>query len=66
MKAVLWTDVFQTCVMMAGFLAIIIEGSSRLGGFGRVWTIAEEGGRIDIWKLVSFVIFSKTDTFLSH
>ncbi|XP_033645280.1 sodium-coupled monocarboxylate transporter 1-like [Asterias rubens] len=50
MKAVLWTDVFQTCVMMAGFLAIIIEGSSRLGGFGRVWTIAEEGGRIDIWN----------------
>ncbi|XP_033645281.1 sodium-coupled monocarboxylate transporter 1-like [Asterias rubens] len=50
MKAVLWTDVFQTCVMMAGFLAIIIEGSSRLGGVGNVWTIAEEGGRIDFWN----------------
>ncbi|XP_033644852.1 sodium-coupled monocarboxylate transporter 1-like [Asterias rubens] len=50
MKAVLWTDVFQTCVMMAGFLAIIIEGSSRLGGLGNVWKIAESGERIDFWN----------------
>ncbi|XP_038057834.1 sodium-coupled monocarboxylate transporter 1-like [Patiria miniata] len=49
MKAVLWTDVFQMCVMMAGFLAIIIEGSLRLGGFQQVWKIAEEGERIDFW-----------------
>ncbi|XP_022090123.1 sodium-coupled monocarboxylate transporter 1-like [Acanthaster planci] len=50
MKAVLWTDVFQTCLMMAGFLAIIIEGTIRLGGIGNVWQIAEEGGRIDFWN----------------
>ncbi|XP_022088056.1 sodium-coupled monocarboxylate transporter 1-like [Acanthaster planci] len=50
MKAVLWTDAFQMCVMMAGFLAVIIEGSLRLGGFIQVWKIAEEGGRIDFWN----------------
>ncbi|XP_038057833.1 sodium-coupled monocarboxylate transporter 2-like isoform X2 [Patiria miniata] len=50
MKAVLWTDVFQMCVMMAGFLAIIIAGSMRLGGLGAVWQIAEDGGRIDFWN----------------
>ena len=50
MKAVLWTDVFQGCVMMAGFLAIIVEGTIRLDGIGNVWQIAEKGGRIDFWK----------------
>ncbi|XP_022090137.1 sodium-coupled monocarboxylate transporter 1-like [Acanthaster planci] len=50
MKAVLWTDVFQTCVMFGGFLAVIIEGTIRVGGLGNVWQIAEEGGRIDFWN----------------
>ncbi|XP_022090148.1 sodium-coupled monocarboxylate transporter 1-like [Acanthaster planci] len=50
MKAVLWTDVFQTCVMFGGFIAVIIEGTMRLGGLGNVWRIAEEGGRIDFWN----------------
>ena len=27
MKAVIWTDVFQTCVMLAGILAAIIQVS---------------------------------------
>ena len=50
MKAVLWTDVFQMCVMMAGFLAVIIQGSILLGGFKKAWEIADNGGRIDFQK----------------
>ncbi|XP_072046244.1 uncharacterized protein [Amphiura filiformis] len=49
MKAVLWTDVFQVCIMFAGFLAVIIEGNRRLGGMKNMWKICEEGGRIDFW-----------------
>ena len=50
MKAVLYTDVFQVCVMVAGFLAVIIEGCRRVGGVKEMWRIADEGGRIDFWK----------------
>ncbi|XP_022090973.1 sodium-coupled monocarboxylate transporter 1-like isoform X2 [Acanthaster planci] len=50
MKAVLWTDVFQVCIMISGFLALIIAGSMRLGGITNVWNIAEEGGRIDFFN----------------
>ena len=46
-KAVIWTDVFQITVMIAGFLMIIIKGSIDVGGLTEVWRIAEEGGRID-------------------
>ncbi|XP_077990171.1 sodium-coupled monocarboxylate transporter 1-like isoform X1 [Glandiceps talaboti] len=47
MKAVLWTDVFQLGVMIAGFLAVIIQGSINVGGWGKVMDICEEGGRIE-------------------
>ncbi|XP_033644557.1 sodium-coupled monocarboxylate transporter 1-like [Asterias rubens] len=53
MKAVLWTDVFQMCVMMAGFLAVIIQGSILLGGFKKAWEIADNGGRIDFQNMFS-------------
>lgn len=49
MKAVLWTDVFQVTIMITGFLALIIAGSIRVGGIGTVWTIAEQGNRIDFF-----------------
>ena len=47
LKAVIWTDVLQLTVMIAGFLMIIIKGSIDVGGLSEVWRIAEEGGRID-------------------
>ena len=50
MKAVLWTDVFQTIVMISGFLAVIIEGCRRLGGMDEMWRIAGEGGRLEFWE----------------
>ncbi len=50
MKAVLWTDVFQVTVMMAGFLAVIIQGSMNVGGISRVFDIARDSGRLDVWE----------------
>eukprot|EP00057_Strongylocentrotus_purpuratus_P008362 XP_011662836.1 PREDICTED: sodium-coupled monocarboxylate transporter 1 [Strongylocentrotus purpuratus] len=49
MKAVLWTDVFQITLMVIGFIAVIIQGSIRIGGFGKAWHIAAVGERMDMW-----------------
>ncbi|XP_078506127.1 sodium-dependent multivitamin transporter isoform X1 [Lissotriton helveticus] len=46
LKAVIWTDVFQTFIMFAGQLAVIIVGTIKVGGMGEVWRIATESGRI--------------------
>uniref|UniRef100_A0A7N8YHY5 Sodium-dependent multivitamin transporter n=1 Tax=Mastacembelus armatus TaxID=205130 RepID=A0A7N8YHY5_9TELE len=46
LKAVIWTDVFQTVVMFAGQLAVIVVGSSQAGGIGEVWRKAVNGSRI--------------------
>lgn len=43
----IWTDVFQSIVMCAGFSAVLIKGSILLGGFDNIWNICEKGGRID-------------------
>lgn len=46
LKAVIWTDVFQTLVMFLGQLAVIIVGSAKVGGLGCVWKLASECDRI--------------------
>uniref|UniRef100_A0A4W5NVD4 Sodium-dependent multivitamin transporter n=1 Tax=Hucho hucho TaxID=62062 RepID=A0A4W5NVD4_9TELE len=46
LKAVIWTDVFQTIVMFAGQLAVIIVGAHQAGGIGEVWRKAMNGSRI--------------------
>ncbi|XP_019590905.2 sodium-dependent multivitamin transporter isoform X1 [Rhinolophus sinicus] len=46
LKAVIWTDVFQTLVMFLGQLAVIIVGSAKVGGLGHVWDLASQHGRI--------------------
>ncbi|XP_061845695.1 sodium-dependent multivitamin transporter isoform X2 [Colius striatus] len=46
LKAVIWTDVFQTLVMFAGQLAVIVVGAQRVGGMARVWHVAEQEGKI--------------------
>ncbi|NXW64658.1 SC5A6 protein, partial [Eurystomus gularis] len=46
LKAVIWTDVFQTLVMFAGQLAVIVVGARRVGGMARVWSLAEQEGKI--------------------
>uniref|UniRef100_A0A671N8N7 Sodium-dependent multivitamin transporter-like n=1 Tax=Sinocyclocheilus anshuiensis TaxID=1608454 RepID=A0A671N8N7_9TELE len=46
LKAVIWTDVFQTIVMFAGQLAVIIVGTHQAGGIAEVWKKAQNGSRI--------------------
>lgn len=46
LKAVIWTDVFQTVVMFAGQLAVIVVGASQAGGMAEVWRKALNGSRI--------------------
>ncbi|GFT24638.1 putative sodium-dependent multivitamin transporter [Nephila pilipes] len=46
MKAVLWTDMFQAVLMFAALFAIIIKGCLLLGGIGKIFEIANEGGRL--------------------
>lgn len=48
MKAVIWTDVFQTCVMLSGFMAIYIHGTVLVGGPGMVLEITKNGSRINM------------------
>ncbi|ESO89082.1 hypothetical protein LOTGIDRAFT_210041 [Lottia gigantea] len=41
-----WTDTFQGLVIIAGLLAVLIQGSNVAGGFAQAWDIAQERGRI--------------------
>ncbi|XP_052782160.1 sodium-dependent multivitamin transporter-like [Mya arenaria] len=46
MKAVLWTDTFQTVMMIVGLLATLIQGCYEMGGFTNAWNIAEQNHRV--------------------
>ncbi len=50
MKAVMWTDVFQICMMFAGLIAVLIRGSQDQGGFDKIWKLMEDGERIEFFK----------------
>ncbi|BFZ26140.1 hypothetical protein BsWGS_29179 [Bradybaena similaris] len=50
MKAVIWTDVFQSAVMIAGMLSIVIQGSLEVGGMSRVWQINYQWDRIKFFN----------------
>lgn len=46
MKAVVWTDVLQLCILIFGLVAVILKGLFDLGGdFSKVWAIAVEHDR---------------------
>ncbi|XP_059613300.1 putative sodium-dependent multivitamin transporter [Phlebotomus argentipes] len=51
MKAVLITDVFQSLLMFAAVYCIIIVAVGLAGGFGEIWRIADEGGRIEFLNI---------------
>ncbi|XP_053106968.1 sodium-dependent multivitamin transporter [Hemicordylus capensis] len=46
LKAVIWTDVFQTFVMFAGQVAVIVVGTIQVGGMQRVWQLAAQHGKV--------------------
>lgn len=47
LKAVIWTDVMQMVIMLAGFVAVIARGAVIQGGLGKIWDDAGEGGRLE-------------------
>ncbi|XP_029189907.2 sodium-coupled monocarboxylate transporter 1-like isoform X1 [Acropora muricata] len=49
LKAVIWTDVFQSLIMISGLIVVVIVGSIEVGGFDKVWEINKEFGRLDFF-----------------
>lgn len=50
LKAVVWTDVFQVGIMVAGFSAVIIRAVVVKGGIGPILNDSYHGGRLNFWK----------------
>ncbi|XP_042877333.1 sodium-coupled monocarboxylate transporter 1-like [Penaeus japonicus] len=50
-KAVVYTDTFQTLVMLAGVIVVIIQGCVEVGGGAAVWEISSENGRIEFFNM---------------
>ncbi|XP_054906424.1 sodium-coupled monocarboxylate transporter 1 [Poeciliopsis prolifica] len=46
LKAVIWTDVLQMVIMLAGFIAVIARGAVIQGGLSVIWEDAAKGGRL--------------------
>uniref|UniRef100_A0A671YV31 Solute carrier family 5 member 8, like n=1 Tax=Sparus aurata TaxID=8175 RepID=A0A671YV31_SPAAU len=47
LKAVIWTDVMQMVIMLAGFVAVIARGAVIQGGLTNIWEDARKGGRLE-------------------
>lgn len=50
MKAVVWTDVFQICLMFGAMLMVVIRGAYDIGGLKIVFDKAEKGSRIEFFN----------------
>lgn len=50
LKAVVWTDVFQVGIMVAGFASVIIQASITQHGINKILSDAFNGGRLNFWN----------------
>ncbi|XP_073940323.1 sodium-coupled monocarboxylate transporter 1 isoform X2 [Castor canadensis] len=50
LKAVVWTDVFQVGIIVAGFASVIIQASVTQGGINAILSDAYNGGRLNFWN----------------
>jgi Na+/proline symporter len=50
LKAVIWTDVFQSVVMVAGLIVVLVVGSNEVGGLSKVWQINKDFGRMNFFE----------------
>lgn len=48
LKAVVWTDVIQTVIMIGSIIFVIIKSTIDVGGFGVVWQRNYDSGRIEL------------------
>ncbi|XP_025108525.1 sodium/iodide cotransporter-like [Pomacea canaliculata] len=51
MKSVLWTDVFQTVIIFAGLIAVIVKGVMEIGGVHELYTISQRGKRLEFHEV---------------
>ncbi|XP_001373100.2 sodium-coupled monocarboxylate transporter 1-like [Monodelphis domestica] len=49
LKAVVWTDVFQVGIMVAGFASVIIQAVVVQGGMNNILNDSYHGGRLNFW-----------------
>ncbi|XP_053170204.1 sodium-coupled monocarboxylate transporter 1-like [Scomber japonicus] len=49
LKAVVWTDVFQIGIMLAGYLSVIIKAVVLQGGVLTIISDSQQGGRLNFW-----------------
>ena len=53
-KAVIWNDVVQFCVMFTGLAATVLIVLAQIpGGVGEVWAVAAEAGKTSFWVPLS-------------
>ncbi|XP_055849759.1 sodium-coupled monocarboxylate transporter 1 isoform X2 [Episyrphus balteatus] len=66
LKAVIWTDVIQTFIMLGSIILVIIKGTIDVGGLGVVWKRNFDSGRIEIPELTMdpTVRFSMLSVFI--
>lgn len=50
MKAVVWTDAFQTVIMFGAMIWIVTKGIVDSGGFAQVWTDNWETDRLNFFE----------------
>ncbi|XP_075408830.1 sodium-coupled monocarboxylate transporter 1 [Tenrec ecaudatus] len=50
LKAVIWTDVFQVGIMVAGFASVLIQASIVQGGMSTILNDCYNGGRLNFWN----------------
>lgn len=50
LKTVIWTDFLQFGIIVACFLTVFGIGLGTSGGITSVWSTAEVGGRLEIFK----------------
>lgn len=53
LRAVIWTDVFQATVMFVAMIAIIIKGTSEVGGLGVVFDRNYQASRINTFNFTA-------------
>ncbi|XP_060069967.1 sodium-dependent multivitamin transporter-like [Ylistrum balloti] len=49
-KAVIWSDVIQTMVMLIGILAVLIKGTIAAGGVTATWSAVYDTGRVNLFE----------------
>lgn len=50
MKAVIWTDVFQVVVMLAGFWVVLARGTVLMGGPRHLLQLAQNHSRVNLME----------------